>query len=192
MKAAFIYANTLAIAALCTEAFVAKTTTDVRAPNFSSPRMANVAPDAKYEETTVCLITGASRGIGRCIAKELNDAGKNVKIIVNDIEPMKDEAEKVCQEIRDAGGDAIAITADCSKREEIKAMFKEAVDKYGKVDVLVNNAGIARDGLMVRMKPEQWQQVRRYEAHDYLLLISLEFSLVKALLLLTSFAIPGH
>lgn len=159
MKAAFIYANTLAIAALCTEAFVAKTTTHVRAPNFSSPRMANVAPDAKYEETTVCLITGASRGIGRCIAKELNDAGKNVKIIVNDIEPMKDEAEKVCQEIRDAGGDAIAITADCSKREEIKAMFKEAVDKYGKVDVLVNNAGIARDGLMVRMKPEQWQQV---------------------------------
>jgi len=71
-------------------------------------------------------------------------------------------------------------------------MFKEAVDKYGKVDVLVNNAGIARDGLMVRMKPEQWQQVRRYEAHDYLLLMSLEYSLVKAPLLLTSFAIPGH
>ena len=50
-----------------------------------------------------------------------------------------------------------------SKREEIQAMFKEANEKYGKVDVLVNNAGIARDGLMVRMKPEQWQQVRRRE-----------------------------
>lgn len=47
-----------------------------------------------------------------------------------------------------------------SKREEIQAMFKEAIKEYGKIDVLVNNAGIARDGLMVRMKPEQWQQVR--------------------------------
>ena len=46
-----------------------------------------------------------------------------------------------------------------SKREDIQAMFKEAIDHYGRVDVLVNNAGIARDGLMVRMKPEQWQQV---------------------------------
>eukprot|EP00579_Thalassiosira_antarctica_P025040 CAMPEP_0202020738 /NCGR_PEP_ID=MMETSP0905-20130828/45102_1 /ASSEMBLY_ACC=CAM_ASM_000554 /TAXON_ID=420261 /ORGANISM="Thalassiosira antarctica, Strain CCMP982" /LENGTH=259 /DNA_ID=CAMNT_0048582395 /DNA_START=140 /DNA_END=922 /DNA_ORIENTATION=- len=110
------------------------------------------------DDAKVCLITGASRGIGKCIALELNRAG-NVKIVVNDIEPMKEEAEKVCQEIRDAGGDAIAITADCSKREDIQAMFKEVIKKYGKVDVLVNNAGIARDGLMVRMKPEQWQQV---------------------------------
>ena len=67
---------------------------------------------------------------------------------------------QVCQEIRDAGGEATAIAADCSKRDEIRKMFQEAIDQYGKVDVLVNNAGIARDGLVVRMRPEQWQQVR--------------------------------
>ena len=68
--------------------------------------------------------------------------------------------KQVCQEIRDAGGEAISIAADCSKREEVHNMFQTAVDQYGKVDVLVNNAGIARDGLVVRMRPEQWQQVR--------------------------------
>jgi len=67
--------------------------------------------------------------------------------------------KQVCQEIRDAGGEAISIAADCSKREEVHNMFQTAVDQYGKVDVLVNNAGIARDGLVVRMRPEQWQQV---------------------------------
>jgi NAD(P)-dependent dehydrogenase (short-subunit alcohol dehydrogenase family) len=67
---------------------------------------------------------------------------------------------QVCQEIRDAGGEATVITADCSKRDEIHTMFQQAIDQYGKVDVLVNNAGIARDGLVVRMRPEQWQQVR--------------------------------
>lgn len=111
---------------------------------------------------------------------------------------MKEEAEKLCKEIRDAGVEAIALTADCksldiyvmlsffasmyfctmlfhaqdltcfyygtqiivgSKRDEIQAMFKKAIDEFGRVDVLVNNAGIARDGLVVRMKPEQWQQV---------------------------------
>lgn len=68
--------------------------------------------------------------------------------------------KQVCQEIRDAGGEALSIAADCSKREEVHNMFQTAVDQYGKVDVLVNNAGIARDGLVVRMRPEQWQQVR--------------------------------
>lgn len=158
MKVSFVLANTLVLSTLCAEAFVAKPTTihSVRTPRHTAPKMTeNVV---STDDAKVCLITGASRGIGKCIALELNRAG-NVKIVVNDIEPMKEEAEKVCQEIRDAGGDAIAITADCSKREDIQAMFKEVIKKYGKVDVLVNNAGIARDGLMVRMKPEQWQQV---------------------------------
>jgi len=100
----------------------------------------------------------ASTGIGKCIALELCRTG-NVKLVINDIEPMREEAEKVCQEIRDAGGEAIAITADCSHQDEIKKMFKEVIDHYGRCDVLVNNAGIARDNLMIRMKPEQWQQV---------------------------------
>jgi 3-oxoacyl-[acyl-carrier protein] reductase len=120
--------------------------------------MSDDSPDKINDDAKVCLITGSSRGIGKCIALELFKQG-NVKIVINDIEPMRDEAEKLVQEIRDAGGDAIAVTADCSKQEDIKAMFKEIMNHYGRCDVLVNNAGIARDNLMVRMKPEQWQQV---------------------------------
>ena len=79
--------------------------------------------------------------------------------MVNDIEPMRDEADKLVQEIRDAGVDAIAVTADCSNQDDVKRMFKEIINHYGKCDVLVNNAGIARDNNLIRMKPEQWQQV---------------------------------
>ncbi|KAL7539556.1 hypothetical protein ACHAXR_009387 [Thalassiosira sp. AJA248-18] len=158
MKVQLVYTSAIAITVFSAEAFVAKTAThSFRVPRYTTLDMADDMINTA-DDVPVCLITGASRGIGKCIAQELNRAG-NVKIVVNDIEPMKEEAEKVCQEIRDAGGDAIAITADCSKREEIQAMFQEAIQTYGKVDVLVNNAGIARDGLMVRMKPEQWQQV---------------------------------
>ncbi|KAL7461272.1 hypothetical protein ACHAXS_001693 [Conticribra weissflogii] len=117
-----------------------------------------MSEDANTDDAKVCLITGSSRGIGKCIAMELVKSG-NVKIVINDIEPMKEEAEKVAQEIRDAGGEAMVVTADCSNQDDIKAMFKKVIDEYGKCDVLVNNAGIARDSLMVRMKPEQWQQV---------------------------------
>ena len=62
-------------------------------------------------------------------------------------------------EIEALGGQAIALEADCSQPDQIKAMFKAIKEKWGRCDVLVNNAGIARDSLMLRMKPEQWQQV---------------------------------
>lgn len=155
MKA--IYFLSAALAALCADAFVPNHP-GVRGRTFAALNMAAKQSQSAESDAKVCLVTGASRGIGRCVALELNKAGNTI-VIVNDIEPMREEAEKLCQEIRDAGGEAIAICADCSKREEIKAMFDEAIKKYGRVDVLVNNAGIARDGLMVRMKPEQWQQV---------------------------------
>lgn len=159
MKLGAVLASTLTLTAFCAEAFMVTPSAIHSActHRFDALEMTGDAIDADAD-ATVCIITGASRGIGKCIALELNNAG-NVKIVVNDIEPMREEAEKVCQEIRDAGGEAIAITADCSKRDDIQAMFKEVMEKYGKVDVLVNNAGIARDGLMIRMKPEQWQQV---------------------------------
>jgi 3-oxoacyl-[acyl-carrier protein] reductase len=120
-------------------------------------------------------------GIGKCIAFELAKQG-NTKIIINDIASMMDEANAVAKEIRDMGVDAIALAADCSNQEDIKQLFKEIINHYGRCDVLVvspddwysqhgtepapyssfnfqNNAGITRDNLMIRMKPEQWQQV---------------------------------
>ncbi len=68
---------------------------------------------SNLDNSKVCLVTGASRGIGKCIALELSKADDNVKVVINDIEPMKEEAEQLCQEIKDAGGDSMVVTADC-------------------------------------------------------------------------------
>jgi len=110
-----------------------------------------VAEDAK-----VCLVTGASRGLGRAIALDLGKAGN--KIVVN-YAASEGPALAVVQEIKEAGGDAIAIKADCSNPDEISAMMKETVDTFGTCDVLINNAGITKDTLVMRMKPDQWQSV---------------------------------
>jgi len=87
----------------------------------------------------VVLVTGASRGIGATIARHLAAAG--AKVIVN-FAGGKDAAEQVVSEIKNLGGDAFAIQADVSKAEEVKNLFDAAIAHYGKVDVLVNNAGI--------------------------------------------------
>jgi 3-oxoacyl-[acyl-carrier protein] reductase len=87
----------------------------------------------------VILVTGASRGIGSAVAKNLAERG--AKIIVNyagGVQP----AEETVAAIINAGGDAIAVQADVSKSDEVKAMFDQAIAHYGKIDVLVNNAGI--------------------------------------------------
>lgn len=87
----------------------------------------------------VVLVTGASRGIGATIARHLAAAG--AKVIVN-YAGGKDAAEQVVSEIKNLGGDAIALQADVSKAEDVKNLFNAAIAHYGKVDVLVNNAGI--------------------------------------------------
>eukprot|EP00977_Amphora_coffeiformis_P001911 scaffold362_cov176-Amphora_coffeaeformis.AAC.37 len=82
------------------------------------------------------------------------------KVVVNYIsEGSKDNAEAIVEEIKKLGGDAFCIQADTSKPDAITKMFEEAVAKYGTVDVLINNAGITRDTLVMRMKPEMWQSV---------------------------------
>mmetsp|Transcript_107274 Transcript_107274/g.308610 ORF Transcript_107274/g.308610 Transcript_107274/m.308610 type:complete len:288 (-) Transcript_107274:66-929(-) len=112
-----------------------------------------VADDAK-----VVLVTGSSRGLGKAIALDIGKAGQ--KVVINYVsDSSKASAEEVVQEIKAAGGDAVAIQADSSKPDDIKKLFDESVEAFGTVDVLVNNAGITRDGLVMRMKPEQWQQV---------------------------------
>lgn len=87
----------------------------------------------------VIIVTGSSRGIGATIAHKLADAGASV--VVN-YAGGKDAAEQVVNNIRQQGGNAIAVQADVSKSEQVKALFDATIAEYGKVDVLVNNAGI--------------------------------------------------
>ena len=104
----------------------------------------------------VAIITGASRGIGRAVALAL--AAEGAKVVVN-YASSSDAAQQVVAAITDAGGSAIALQADVSKLEQVDALFNETLEKFGRVDVLVNNAGITRDTLLLRMKPEDWQAV---------------------------------
>lgn len=87
----------------------------------------------------VILVTGASRGIGAEIAQQLASAG--AKVIVN-YAGGKDAAEQVVASIKEKGGNAIAMQADVSNAEAVKQLFDQAINHYGKIDVLVNNAGI--------------------------------------------------
>jgi 3-oxoacyl-[acyl-carrier protein] reductase len=87
----------------------------------------------------VILVTGASRGIGAAIARKLSSEG--AKIIVN-YAGGKDAADQVVAEIKEKGGDAIAVQGDVSKSTDVKNLFDTAIAHYGKIDVLVNNAGI--------------------------------------------------
>ena len=102
------------------------------------------------------IVTGASRGIGKATALALAEVG--AKVVVN-YARSSSAAEEVVKTIVDAGGDAIALQADVSQPEEVNSLIKETLAKYGSIDVLVNNAGIAQDTLMMRMKLEQWQAV---------------------------------
>ncbi|KAK3040804.1 hypothetical protein RJ639_029148 [Escallonia herrerae] len=107
-------------------------------------------------EAPVVVVTGASRGIGKAIAIALGKAG--CKVLVNYARSSK-EAEEVSKEIEASGGQALTFGGDVSKEADVEAMIKTAVDAWGTVDILINNAGITRDGLLMRMKTPQWQDV---------------------------------
>ncbi|CAI0425708.1 unnamed protein product, partial [Linum tenue] len=107
-------------------------------------------------ESPVVIVTGASRGIGKSIALSLGKAG--CKVLVNYARSSK-EAEEVCKEIEAYGGQAVTFGGDVSKEEDVAAMMKTAIDAFGTVDILINNAGITRDTLLMRMKKSQWQDV---------------------------------
>ncbi|QEC42026.1 SDR family oxidoreductase [Pseudobacter ginsenosidimutans] len=103
----------------------------------------------------VILVTGASRGIGASVAKELAKGG--AKLIVN-YAGGKAEAEKTVEEIKAAGGDAIALQADVSKSADVSRLFDEAIAHYGRIDVLVNNAGIMITKLLKDTTDEEFTQ----------------------------------
>ncbi len=104
----------------------------------------------------VAVVTGASRGIGRAIALAL--AAEGAKVVVN-YASSGTAADAVVGEIAAMGEEAIALQADVSQNDQVDALFNAVMDKWGRIDVLVNNAGITRDTLMLRMKLEDWSAV---------------------------------
>ncbi|KAF3628815.1 3-oxoacyl-[acyl-carrier-protein] reductase, chloroplastic [Capsicum annuum] len=121
----------------------------------ATTEQAGVEAAAKVEAPVV-IVTGASRGIGKEIALALGKAG--CKVLVNYARSSK-EAEEVSKEIEACGGEALAFGGDVSKEEDVESMIKTVVDRWGTIDVLINNAGITRDTLLMRMKKSQWQEV---------------------------------
>jgi 3-oxoacyl-[acyl-carrier protein] reductase len=103
----------------------------------------------------VALVTGASRGIGRAIAHALAGAGATVVLGARD----EGKLAEVVEEIGKAGGRATAVALDVSKRDSVDAAFARLLQDHGRIDGLVNNAGITRDNLLLRMKREEWDEV---------------------------------
>jgi 3-oxoacyl-[acyl-carrier protein] reductase len=107
-------------------------------------------------EGKVAVVTGASRGIGRAIAQELGAEG--AKVVVN-YASSPEAAEEVAQAIQAAGGQASTFQADVGQVEQAKALIGHAIEHFGDLHILVNNAGIIRDGLILTMKEEDWDSV---------------------------------
>lgn len=105
----------------------------------------------------VALVTGASQGIGWDIAQALVVAGAKVAVAAR----TEEKLALLVGEIQTAGGEALAVKMDVADAEQVKAGFKQVIGKFGRLDILVNNAAITRDGLAVRMKPDDWDAVMR-------------------------------
>jgi 3-oxoacyl-[acyl-carrier protein] reductase len=101
------------------------------------------------------LVTGASQGIGRACALELASSGAAVALAARNQEKL----EQVATEIQSKGGQAAVFPMDVSDENSIKTTAKAAIERFGKVDILINNAGITRDTLLLRMKRSDWDSV---------------------------------
>lgn len=106
-------------------------------------------------QNKVALITGSNRGMGKAIA--LLSAKEGAKVVINYID-FKEKADEVVNEIINSGSDAIAIQADVSNEEQVKNLINKAVEKFGSIDILINNAGIVFDIPWNEKTVEQWQQ----------------------------------
>ena len=104
----------------------------------------------------VALVTGASRGIGAAIACRLARSGAKVGV---NFHSSRDAAISVVNDIQSSGGEALLVPGDVSQEASAEAAVKQVVDKWSRIDILVNNAGINRDRLLLRMSPQDWDQV---------------------------------
>jgi len=109
----------------------------------------------KRVEDKVAVITGASRGIGRAIALQLAAEGARVVVTARKIE----NAEVVAGEIRQQGGQVLALAVDVAVVAEVEILMKQTTEHFGALHILVNNAGMTRDNLIMRMSDDEWQSV---------------------------------
>lgn len=110
----------------------------------------------KILQDRVVLVTGGSRGIGAEIAKEL--AAQGATVAINYVSNA-DRAQEVVREIESYNAKVTAVQGDVANPEAMKKVYEEVMETYGKIDILINNAGITRDAKFVNMTEEQWNQV---------------------------------
>jgi 3-oxoacyl-[acyl-carrier protein] reductase len=103
----------------------------------------------------VALITGASQGIGRACALALAESGAQIALAARNEEKLA----AVVKEIESKGGQAGAFAMDVSSEDSVKAAVKSALERFGKIDILINNAGVTKDTLLMRMKRADWDSV---------------------------------
>ncbi len=103
----------------------------------------------------VAIITGAGRGIGEVTAKKF--AAEGAKVTVADVN--EDAVNKTVAEIRETGGEALGLLVDVTNREDVDRLIDETVKNFGRIDILINNAGITQDAQLIKMTEEQWDNV---------------------------------
>ncbi len=110
---------------------------------------------AEKTQQRVAIVTGASRGIGEAIARSLGEQGRHVVCVARNAEKL----DAVAKAITDAGGHASVKTCDMSDHTAVGALIDTVADEHGRLDILINNAGITRDNLMLRMSDAEWDEV---------------------------------
>ena len=108
------------------------------------------------EEKKVVLVTGGSRGIGKEVAMKY--AGNGYDVVINYVSDRTD-VERLKKEFDEKGVESLILKADVSKADEVEKLVKQTIEKFGKIDVLVNNAGITKDNLLMRMSEEEFDKV---------------------------------
>ncbi|MDH3471061.1 MAG: 3-oxoacyl-[acyl-carrier-protein] reductase [Acidimicrobiia bacterium] len=108
----------------------------------------------------VALVTGGSRGIGRAISVALGEAGN--RVVINYASNVE-AAEETAKAVEAAGGEAMIVAADVGDAAAVDDLFEQVAAGFGPVEILVNNAGITRDGLLLRMSQENWDEVLRVD-----------------------------